>query len=82
MNSTPTSNTTTIRSNSNAVLFRHQYIDALGNDSVTYSIYDNRGQVTTYASDRRESITQTWNRNYRNSRQYVTPNGVNHRYMS
>ena len=77
---TPSFSTSTIRANQNGILYRHQYVDASGNDAVTYSIYDNKGQVTTYASSNRKNITRSWNRNYRNSRQYAAPSGVNHRY--
>lgn len=80
MNNYNANNTTVIRSNQNGILFRHCTITLNGADLCTYSIYDTRGQCTTYAGTDRKNMTRNWNRNYRNSRQFATANGVNHRY--
>jgi len=67
--------TTIVRSNQNAVMFR------VGNgDSSFYTIFDLFRQSYTY-SGTLNACKKAWNRHYRNSRQFVTPNGVNHRYM-
>lgn len=82
INANNSSNTSVIRANQNGILLRHAYIASNGSDVITYTIYDNKGRCTTYASNSRKNITQSWNRNYRNSRQYASPSGVNHRFMS
>jgi len=67
--------TTIVRSNQNAVMFR------VGNgDPSFYTIFDLKSQSYTY-SGTLNACKKAWNRHYRNSRQFVTPNGANHRYM-
>lgn len=80
MNYSNSTVSTVIRANQNGIMYRHCTIAQNGADLCTYSIYDNRGQCTTYAGTDRKNMTRNWNRNYRNSRQYSTSNGVNHRY--
>ena len=66
-----------VRSNQNAVMVR------VGNgcaSSAIYTIFDLRTQTNTYTGTL-NACKKAWNRHYRNSRQYVTPNGANHRYM-
>jgi len=68
--------TTVVRSNQNGIMVR------VGNDTnATYTIFDLRTQSNTYTGTL-NACKKAWNRHYRNSRQYVTPNGANHRYMS
>lgn len=69
--------TSIVRSNQNAVMLR------VGNgcaSSAIYTIFELRTQTNTYTGTL-NACKKAWNRNYRNSRQYVTPNGANHRYM-
>ena len=69
--------TSIVRSNQNAVMVR------VGNgcaSSAIYTIFDLRTQTNTYTGTL-NACKKAWNRHYRNSRQYVTPNGANHRYM-
>ena len=69
--------TSIVRSNQNAVMVR------VGNgcaSSAIYTIFDLQSQTNTYTGTL-NACKKAWNRNYRNSRQYVTPNGANHRYM-
>ena len=62
-----------VRSNQNAVMFK--------NENGTYSVYD--VNTASYALRDRtlNACKKRWNKHYRNSRQYVTANGVNHRYL-
>jgi len=65
-----------VRSNQNAVMFR------IGNGSAAtaiYTILDLRTQQHTYTGTL-NSTKKAWNRNYRNSRQFVARG--NHRYMA
>ena len=69
--------TSIVRSNQNDVMVR------VGNgcaSSAIYTIFDLRTQTNTYTGTL-NACKKAWNRHYRNSRQYVTPNGANHRYM-
>jgi|TARA_R100001132_G_C3184157_1_gene39222 hypothetical protein len=66
-----------VRSNQNAVMIRV----GNGNSSTAiYTIYDLKTQGNTYTGTL-NACKKAWNRHYRNSRQFVTPNGANHRYM-
>jgi hypothetical protein len=66
-----------VRSNQNAVMIRV----GNGNSSTAiYTIYDLKTQDNTYTGTL-NACKKAWNRHYRNSRQFVTPNGANHRYM-
>ena len=66
-----------VRSNQNAVMIRV----GNGNSSTAiYTIYDLKTQGNTYTGTLK-ACKKAWNRHYRNSRQFVTPNGANHRYM-
>lgn len=69
--------TSIVRSNQNAVMFRNTNV-VFGTS--TYSIFELSSQSHTYTGTL-NACKKAWNRNYRNSRQYVTPNGANHRYM-
>ena len=65
-----------VRSNQNAVMFR------IGNGSAEtaiYTIFDLGTQQHSYTGSL-NATKKAWNRNYRNSRQYVAQG--NHRYMS
>ena len=64
-----------VRSNQNAVMLRVG--DA---SSAIYTIFDLREQENTYTGTL-NACKKAWNRHYRNSRQFVTRNGANHRYM-
>ena len=67
--------TNIVRSNQNAVMAR------VGNDSsAIYTIFDLKTQSNTYTGTL-NATKKAWNKHYRNSRQFVTPNGVNHRYL-
>lgn len=69
--------TNIVRSNQNAVMVR------VGNgsaQSAIYTIFDTARQANTYTGSL-SHCKAAWRRYYANSRQYVTPNGVNHRYM-
>ncbi len=69
--------TNVVRSNQNAVMVR------VGNgnaSSAVYTIYDLKEQSNTYTGTL-NACKKAWNRHYANSRQFVTPNGANHRYM-
>lgn len=70
-------NTTIVRSNANAVMFR---LSGANSNSAVYFIQDVRTGSTTY-SGTLNACKKAWNRNYRNTRQFVTRNGLNHRYM-
>ena len=69
--------TNIVRSNQNAVMIR------VGNGSASsaiYTIFDLKEQTNTYTGSL-NACKKAWNRHYANSRQFVTPNGSNHRYM-
>ena len=67
--------TSIVRSNQNAVMFR------VGTESNSfYTIFDVRERTYTYTGTL-NACKKAWNRHYRNSRQFVTGNGVNHRYI-
>lgn len=69
--------TNIVRSNQNAVMFR------IGNGSASsaiYSIVDVKTQKTIKVGTR-DACKAYWNRHLKNSRQFVTPNGSNHRFM-
>ena len=69
--------TNVVRSNQNAVMFR------IGNGSAKSAIYT----IVEVASQKtikvgtRDACKAYWNRYLKNSRQFVTPNGSNHRFM-
>ena len=66
-----------VRSNQNAVMLR------VGNGSATsaiYTIFDLKAQTNSYTGTL-NACKKAWNKHYRNSRQFVTPNGTNHRYL-
>jgi len=66
-----------VRSNQNAVMIR---TEATASDPAFYAIYDMQLQEFLY-NGTLNACKKAWNRHYKNSRQYVSPNGVNHRYM-
>ena len=69
--------TNVVRSNQNAIMVR------VGNGNAAnavYTIFDLKTQSNTYTGSL-NSTKKAWNRHYSNSRQFVTPNGANHRYM-
>lgn len=45
-----------------------------------YTIFDLRSQSNTYTGTL-NAVKKAWNKHYRNSRQFTTPNGKNHRYL-
>ena len=47
----------------------------------TSSVFDNRSQSYVYRSSSLDAARAYWNRNFRLSRQFGTPNGVNHAYL-
>ena len=66
-----------VRSNQNGVMLR------VGNGSAStavYTIFDLKTQTNSYTGTL-NACKKAWNKHYRNSRQFVTPNGTNHRYM-
>jgi len=66
-----------VRSNQNAVMLR------VGNGNASraiYTIFDLKKQTNTYTGTL-NACKKAWNKHYRNSRQFVTRNGANHRYM-
>ena len=64
-----------VRSNQNAVMLR------VGTtSSAVYTIFDLKSQTNTYTGTL-NACKKAWNKHYRNSRQFVTRNGANHRYM-
>ena len=67
--------TNIVRSNQNAVMVR-----VGSSDSAVYTIFDLRTQSNTYTGTL-NATKKAWNKHYRHSRQFVTPNGVNHRYL-
>jgi len=67
--------TTIVRSNQNATMIR------VGTgSSAIYTIYDLNTQSNTYTGTL-NATKKAWNKHYRNSRQFVTKSGSNHRYM-
>jgi len=67
--------TNIVRSNQNAVMTR------IGDStSAVYTIYDLRTQSNTYTGTL-NATKKAWNKYYRNSRQFVTKSGANHRYL-
>lgn len=64
-----------VRSNQNAVMLR-----VGGTYSAIYTIFDLKTQSNPYTGTL-NACKKAWNRHYRNSRQFVTRNGANHRYM-
>jgi len=67
--------TNVVRSNQNAVMMR------VGNgSSAVYTIYDLQERSNTYTGTL-NACKKAWNKYYRNSRQFVTRNGANHRYI-
>ena len=69
--------TNIVRSNQNAVMVR------VGNGNAAnavYTIFDLKTQSNTYTGTL-NATKKAWNKHYRNSRQFVTKNGSNHRYM-
>ena len=68
--------TNIVRSNQNAVMAR------VGTgSSAIYTIFDLKTQSNSYTGTL-NATKKAWNKHYRNSRQFVTPNGSNHRYLS
>lgn len=67
--------TNIVRSNQNAVMAR------VGNGTFAfYTIFDLREQNNTYTGTL-NACKKAWNKHYRNSRQFVTKSGANHRFM-
>ena len=70
--------TQVVRSNQNAVMIR------VGNGSAAntvYTIFDLKSRTNTFTGSL--SVAKSaWNRKYKNSRQFVTKSGLNHRYLS
>ena len=67
-----------VRSNQNAVMLR------VGNGSAAntvYTIFDLKSRSNSYTGSL-SGAKSTWNRKYKNSRQFVTKNGLNHRYLN
>jgi len=64
-----------VRSNQNAVMLR-----VGSTSSAVYTIFDIKSQTNTYTGTL-NACKKAWNKHYRNSRQFVTRNGSNHRYM-
>ena len=67
--------TNVVRSNQNAVMAR-----VGAGSSAIYTIFDLKTQSNTYTGTL-NACKKAWNRHYMTSRQVVTRNGVNHRYM-
>ncbi|HIB83377.1 MAG TPA: hypothetical protein EYO59_01895 [Chromatiaceae bacterium] len=65
-----------VRSNQNAVMLR-----VGGASSAIYTIFDLKTQSNPYTGTL-NACKKAWNRHYRNSRQFVTRSGSNHRYLS
>ena len=67
-----------VRSNQNAVMLR------VGNGSAAntvYTIFDLKSRTNTFTGSL-SGAKSAWNRKYKNSRQFVTKSGLNHRYLS
>ena len=69
-----------VRSNQNAVMMRFPESASNPSGAALYAIYDTQLQEFLYQGTL-NACKKAWNRHYANSRQYVSPNGVNHRYM-
>ena len=67
--------TTIVRSNQNATMIR-----VGAGSSAVYTIFDLKTQSNTYTGTL-SATKQAWNKHYRNSRQFVTKSGANHRYL-
>ena len=70
--------TQVVRSNQNAVKIR------VGNGSAAntvYTIFDLKSRTNTFTGSL-SGAKSAWNRKYKNSRQFVTKSGLNHRYLS
>ena len=70
--------TQVVRSNQNAVMIR------VGNgsaDNTVYTIFDLKSRTNTFTGSL-SGAKSAWNRKYKNSRQFVTKSGLNHRYLS
>ena len=70
--------TSVVRSNQNAVMLR------VGNGSAAntvYTIFDLKSRSNSYTGSL-SGAKSAWNRKYKNSRQFVTKNGLNHRYLN
>jgi hypothetical protein len=67
-------NTVITRSNQNAIMF-------LNRSSGRYTVVDLRDH-TTSTNLSLNAAKKRWNRNYGNSRQYHSGDGVNHRFLS
>ena len=70
--------TQVVRSNQNAVMLR------VGNGSAAntgYTIFDLKSRTNTFTGSL-SGAKSAWNRKYKNSRQFVTKSGLNHRYLS
>ena len=66
-----------VRSNQNAVMLR------VGNGSAAntvYTIFDLKSRSNSYTGSL-SGAKSAWNRKYKNSRQFVTKDGLNHRYL-
>lgn len=61
-----------VRSNSNGVMFR-----IAKNLYTIYNVREKRYDLTGTG----DTVRKAWNRRYANSRQFATPNGVNHRFI-
>jgi hypothetical protein len=69
--------TQVVRSNQNAVMLR------VGNGSAAntvYTIFDLKTRSNSFTGSL-AGAKSAWNRKYKNSRQFVTKSGLNHRYM-
>ena len=67
-----------VRSNQNAVMLR------VGNGSAAntvYTIFDLKSRSNSYTGSL-SGAKSAWNRKYKNSRQFVTKNGLKHRYLN
>ena len=66
-----------VRSNQNAVMLR------VGNGraaNTVYTIFDLKTRSNSFTGSL-SGAKSAWNRKYKNSRQFVTKSGSNHRYM-
>ena len=66
-----------VRSNQNAVMLR---VGSKYGSRAVYTIFDIKTQTNTYTGTL-NACKKAWNKHYRNSRQFTTPNGKNHRYL-
>ena len=68
--------TSIVRSNQSAVMVR------VGSDSnAVYTIFDLKSRTNTFTGSL-SGAKSAWNRKYKNSRQFVTKSGLNHRYLN